>query len=108
MAAIKGRKDIGIICPYTWVFVLMLYRLIQLALDLFTRGPVAYTNLRRTLRLPHPKHLQSYKNLVKQKPGIVHENLHWMALEAKRRNLSKRGREGFIIFDKVSIQVCFY
>ena len=69
-------------------------RMIQTALDLHTRSPKAYGNLRQSgqLKLPHPKHLQKIKNFVNQKPGINPENFHWMLLEADRRKLSKRGR----------------
>ena len=93
-------------CSTHLLHPLFFNRLIQIALDLFTRSPTAYTNLKKTLRLPSSKHLQRYKNYIKQKPGIVPENLHWMALEAKRKGLSKSGRDGFIVFDEVALQVC--
>lgn len=83
----------------------IILRIIQLAMDLFTRTPKGYENLRRTLHLPSPKHLQRYKNFVKQTPGINHQNMHWMLLESKRKKLSQEGKEGFIVFDEVQIQV---
>ena len=76
-------------------------------MDLYTRAPKGYKNLSKTLRLPSGRHLERYKNFITQTPGVVHENIHWMLLEANRRKLSKNGREGFIVFDEVSIQVCF-
>lgn len=84
-----------------------IYSLIQTAMDLYTRAPKGYKNLSKTLRLPSGRHLERYKNFITQTPGVVHENIHWMLLEANRRKLSKNGREGFIVFDEVSIQVCF-
>ena len=72
---------------------------------MYTRSPTAYLNLGKVLRLPSPRQLQLYKNYVHQEPGIVHENLHWMLLEAERIKLSQRGRHGFLVFDEVQIQV---
>lgn len=31
--------------------------------------------------------------------------MHWMLLESKRKKLSQEGKEGFIVFDEVQIQV---
>ena len=80
-------------------------RMIQISIDLYTRSPTAYANLLKTLKLPSCKHLVRYKNFVKQKPGIVHKNLHWMALDAKRRKVTEEGHTGFLVFDEVPIQV---
>ena len=80
--------------------------MIQISIDLWTRSPKAYLNLKQTLRLPSIMQLQRYKNFVNQQPGIQLQNLQWMHLEAERRKLSVNGREGYLVFDEVSIQVC--
>ena len=87
------------------IFFLIVCSVIQLSMDMYTRSPTAYLNLGKVLRLPSPRQLQLYKNYVHQEPGIVHENLHWMLLEAERIKLSQRGRHGFLVFDEVQIQV---
>jgi hypothetical protein len=86
---------------------MIFFSVLQTSLDMDTRSPQSYSNRRKagTLKLPHPKHLQKIKNYVSQTPGLNHENLHWMLLEADRRRLSARRRTGFIVFDEVQIQV---
>ena len=74
-------------------------------MDLYTRSPKAYDNLRQVLKMPSPQHLIRYKNFIEQRPGIQHENLHWMMLEAKRINVSREGMCGFLVFDEMSVQV---
>ena len=81
--------------------------IICMSLDVWTRSPIAYANLRAILRLPSTKQLQRYKNFIKQGPGVVEKNLHWMFLEANKRKLSRNGRCGCIVFDEVQIQVSF-
>jgi hypothetical protein len=56
------------------------------------------------LILPSEKLLQRYKNHVNQEAGINSDILHWMANEAKLKNLPPEGFEGGLIIDEMSIQ----
>lgn len=51
-----------------------------------------------------PKTRQTYKNQIKQKPGILKDNLKWMQTEAKKRNLEGSEVNGGLLIDKMSIQ----
>lgn len=54
--------------------------------------------------MPSEKLLQRYKNHVNQEAGINSDILHWMANEAKLKNLPPEGFEGGLIIDEMSIQ----
>jgi hypothetical protein len=77
--------------------------IIQQCLTLWNRSPQAYKSLRDSgmLILPHPKLLQKYKNVIKQKPGLNSEMFEWMDVEANRNNAD---RNGGVIFDEMSVQ----
>ena len=48
-----------------------------------------------------------YKNSCAQNPGLNESVGHWMAMEAAKRKLGPEGRDGGIILDEMSIQVCY-
>ena len=58
------------------------------------------------LALPSGRLLKKYKNSCDQNPGLNDSVGHWMAMEAAKRKLGPEGREGGIILDEMSIQVC--
>jgi hypothetical protein len=80
--------------------------IVRLCLTLCCRSAKGYTDLRNSkfLILPSEKLLQRYKNHVNQEAGINSDILHWMANEAKLKNLSPEGFEGGLIIDEMSIQ----
>ena len=80
--------------------------IVRLCLTLWCRSAKGYTDLRNSkfLILPSEKLLQRYKNHVNQEAGINSDILHWMANEAKLKNLPPEGFEGGLIIDEMSIQ----
>ncbi|CAG2216361.1 unnamed protein product [Mytilus edulis] len=80
--------------------------IIRLCLTLWCRSPKGYIELRNSNFLILPSHnlLQRYKNSVEQKSGINKEILHWMANEAKIKNIPPEGYKGGLMIDEMSIQ----
>ena len=76
-----------------------------MCLTLWCRSPRGYTELRNSnfMILPSQQLLQKYKNIVHQQAGINKDVLHWMANEAKLKNIPPEGFEGGIIVE-MSIQ----
>ncbi|CAC5402768.1 unnamed protein product [Mytilus coruscus] len=56
------------------------------------------------LCLPAKSTFIYYKNCIKQKPGINHDNLTWMKKEAERQQVSFFGHRGGLLLDEMSIQ----
>jgi hypothetical protein len=81
-------------------------KIISLCLSLYCKSPNAYENLRQSemLCLPAKSTLTYYKNCVKQKPGINHNNFTWMKKEADRQKISSFGHSGGLLLDEMSIQ----
>ena len=75
-------------------------------LNLFTRSPEGYRNLRDSglLILPSPSMLIAYKNSVTQKPGFHTHIFTWMVEEAERLQIPPEGKIGGILIDEMSIQ----
>ena len=75
-------------------------------LNLFTRSPEGYRNLRDSglLILPSPSMLIAYKNSVTQRPGFHGHIFTWMAEEAERLKIPPEGKIGGILLDEMSIQ----
>ncbi|CAG2238930.1 unnamed protein product [Mytilus edulis] len=80
--------------------------IVRLCLTLWCRSPKGYTELRNSqfVILPSEKLLQRFKNTVNQEAGINNDMLHWMANEAKLKNIPPEGYEGGLIIDEMSIQ----
>ena len=57
--------------------------MIQISIDLWTKPPQAYINMKQKLRLPSATQLQWYKSFVNQRPGIQMLNFKLMYLEEK-------------------------
>ena len=83
-------------------------RVIRLCLSIWNRSPEAYKELKASgmLVLPSGRLLQMDKNSCAQNPGFNESVGNWMAMEAAKRKLGPEGREGGIILDEMSIQVC--
>ncbi|CAG2241997.1 unnamed protein product [Mytilus edulis] len=81
-------------------------KILSLCLTLYCKSPNAYDNLRQSgmLCLPAKSTLICYKNCVKQKPGINHDNLTWMSKEAVRQQVSIFGHIGGLLLNEMSIQ----
>lgn len=88
--------------------IVICFRIIRLCLSIWNRSPEAYKELKESgmLVLPSGRILQMYKNSCTQNPGLNESVGQWMEQEAIRKNIGPEGREGGIILDEMSIQVC--
>ena len=91
--------------PLQFIFTFSTFSTIQFSLSMLMAGRQAYQRLQQHINLPSYSHLLKYKNFVQQRPGFLEDNLTWMELEAKRKNISSKGRQGCLIFDEMKIQV---
>ena len=80
--------------------------IISLALNLWAKCLGAYKDLVHcgVLVLPSQETLRLHKNVVRQTPGIVEDNLKWMLIEANSKGLPQEKRRGGILLDEMTIQ----
>ncbi|CAG2224496.1 unnamed protein product [Mytilus edulis] len=103
----KKKYDIGTVVNFKETHGRRWNRdIVRLCLTLWCRSPKGYTELRNSqfVILPSEKLLQRFKNTVNQEAGINNDMLHWMANEAKLKNIPPEGYEGGLIIDEMSIQ----
>jgi hypothetical protein len=81
-------------------------KVISICLGILLRSPQAYQTLKQSqlLTLPSRRTLQYYKNVVKQKPGFVSENLQWMKQQAILSKIPEFGFHGGLLIDEMTIQ----
>ena len=70
------------------------------------RSPAAYKNLTHggVFVFPCQETLRLHKNVVKQNPGIVENNMKWMLHEANEKRIDQKGRCGGLLLDEMTIQ----
>ena len=81
-------------------------KILSTCLNLYVRRPKSFKDLKdsQLFILPSGRTIRRYKNVVKQKPGIVPEMLEWMKQTAENARISKCGWEGYLILDEMKIQ----
>ena len=74
--------------------------IVRMCLTLWCRSPRGYTELRNSnfMILPSQQLLQKYKNNVHQQSGINKDVLHWMANEARLKNIPPKVLKGVLLW----------
>ena len=78
--------------------------MIKHGLNIWTRHPKLYQDMRRVINLPSESVLRRKKNAVPQQPGINQENFDWLMQEASAQNININDLIGGLVFDEMSIQ----